>query len=265
MAITNKQQETGTSNQVLDPVKPQIPVLDEISSFHEILETERVHRVLVKWRKRKRDEEVSNGTAILEKILQTLHDEVESRKERSELWDKALIAELKPDRARLELESRAAASAMSPEKQTQVVQVVASVLNIEISGQELGKMLSKTMASKAPAAESPRSMPPTPPADQRSPVTPHNIRPSEVDTRIREPEPRRPPVAPRSMRPPDVDTHIREPEPRRPPVAIAPRLSVTPSRPASRGPSRDDYTLGLRPQVPGDVSPCSLRWEDSFS
>lgn len=237
MAIANKQQETGTSNQVLEPVKPQIPVLDEISSFHETLETERVHRVLVKWRKRKRDEEVSTGTAILEKILRTLHDEVESRKERSELWDKALMAELKPDRARMELDSRIAASALSPEKQTQVVQAVGSVLNIEISGEELGKMLSKPKASKASTAEPPRAMPPTPPADQHSSVTSHN------------------------MRPPDVDTHTREPDSRRPPVA--PRVPLPPSGPASRRPSRDDYTTysqSLRPQGSGDVSSCSLPW-----
>lgn len=231
MAITNLQQATGANNQVLEPVKRRNPVLDEISSFHETLETERVHRVLAKWRKRKRDEEISTGTAILEKILRTLRDEVESRKEWSELWDQALIAELKPDRARLELEGRAAVSTLSPEKQTQVVQAVASVLNIEISGEELGKMLSKTVASKVTAAERPWSMPPTPPADQHSPVTPY------------------------TMNPPDVGTHIREPDPRR--ASVPPRISGLPARPPSRVATREDYTTysqGFKPQGPGDVS-----------
>lgn len=231
MASTNQQQATGASNQVLEPVKPRNPILDEISSFHETLETERVHRVLAKWRKRKREEENSAGTAILEKILRTLHDEIESRKEWSELWDQALIAELKPDTARLELGGRAIVSTLSPEKQTQVVQAVASVLNIEISGEELGKILSKTVASKVPATERPRSMPPTPPADQHSPVTPYN------------------------MKPPDVGNHIREPDPRR--VSVPPRILGLPARPPSRVATRDDYitySQGLKPQGPGDAS-----------
>lgn len=239
MAITNQQQATGASNQALEPVKPRNPVFDEISSFHETLETERVHRVLAKWRKRKRDEDISTGTAILEKILRTLRDEVESRKEWSELWDQALIAELKPDRARLELEGRAAVSTLSPEKQTQVVQAVASVLNIEISREELGKILSKTVASKVPAAERPRSMPPTPPADRHSPVTPYN------------------------MNPLDVGTHIREPDPRR--ASVPPRISFVPARPLSRVTTREDYTAssqGFKPQEPGDVSSSSFFfWE----
>lgn len=74
--------------------------------------------MLVKWRKRKRAEESSNGTSILEKILQKLHDELESRKARAELWDRALVAELQPDRARQELDGHAAAFGLSLEKKT---------------------------------------------------------------------------------------------------------------------------------------------------
>ena len=242
MAVANKQQDAGIGNQVLEPSRPQNPVLDEIKSFHEDLESERAHRVLVRWRKRKRDEEASAGTAILEKILRTLHDEFESRKERAKLWDQALVAELKTDRARLELEGRAAASALSLEKQTQFVHAVASVLNIEVSGEEVGKMLSKTTASTSQAAEPPKSMPPTTPADQRSPVTPHDTGTLQADTHIREPDARRLPVAPRTP--------------------------AEPSRSISLGGSRGDcitYSQGLRPQGPGDVSSQKLLLEDSFS
>lgn len=231
MAITSKQQEPGTSNHVSEAAKSHDLVLEEIKSFHESLESERTHRVLTRWRKRKRDEDLRNGTAILEKILGTLHEELENRKKRAELWDQALIIELQSDRARQELDGRAAVSALSLEKQTQFVHAVASVLSIEVSGEEVGKMLSKTTASTVPAAEPPRSMPPTPPADRLSPVMPHNTRTLQVDTHTREPSPRRPPVAP--------------------------RLPGPPSRPASRAGSRDDYTTrsqGLRPQVSGGVS-----------
>lgn len=119
MAITNKQHEPAISDQTLEPAKPHDPVLDEIKAFHETLESERVHRVLVKWRKRKHAEELSNGTSILEKILRTLHDELESRKARAELWDRALVAELQPDRARQELDEHATAFGLSLEKKTQ--------------------------------------------------------------------------------------------------------------------------------------------------
>lgn len=227
----NKQQPTGTINQVPEATKPQEQILKEIKSFHDDLEVEREHRVLTRWRKRKRDEELSSGTAILEKILRTLHEELESRKERTELWDKALVAELQEDRARRELHGRAAVSALSLEKQTKFVHAVASVLSIEMSGEEVGKMLSKTTGSTAPAAEPARSVPPTPPSERRSPVVSHDTRTIQVGTPIKEPGPRRLPVAP--------------------------RLPGPPSRPASRAGSRDDYTTysqGLRPQGPGDVS-----------
>lgn len=136
MAITSKQQEPGISNHVSEAAKPHDLVREEIKSFHESLESECIHRVLIRWRKRKRDEELSNGTAILEKILRTLHEELESRKERAELWDRALVTELQPDRARQELDGRAAASALSLEKQTQFVHALASVLSIEVPGEE---------------------------------------------------------------------------------------------------------------------------------
>lgn len=229
MAITSKQQETGNSNHVSEASKPHDLVLEEIKSFHESLESERIHRVLIRWRKRKRDEELSNGTAILEKILKTLHEELKSRKERAELWDKALITELEAGRARRELDGRAAASALSLEKQTQFVHAVASVLNIEVSGEEVGKMLSKTTASTASAADQPRAMPPTPPAEKHSPVTVHDTRTPHVDTPIRDSDPQILPVAPH----------------------------IPASRPASRGGGRDDWTThlqGLRPQGQGDVS-----------
>lgn len=256
----NKQQEIGTSTHVFESIKPQVPVLDEISSFHENLETERVHRVLFKWRKRKRDEEVSTGMAILEKILRTLQDEVESRKERAELWDKALIAEIKMDRARLELDSRAAACILTPEKQTQVMQAVASVLNIGISGEELGKVLSKTLASDASAMEPTKSMrPPTPPADQHSPVMPQITKTLDTDTGIREPSPRMPPVALHMSSPPSrpqIRPRISSLPPRPP---VAPRISSPTSRLASRATSTGDYTTSsqvLGPQASGDVCSC---------
>lgn len=236
MAVTNKQQKPGTGNHVSEAAKPSDLVLEEIKSFHESLESERVHRVLIRWRKRKRDDELSNGTAILEKILRTLHDELESRRERAELWDKALVAELQPDRARQELDGRSAMSALSLEKQTQFVHAVASVLNIEVAGEDVGKMLSKTTTSTTPAAEPPKSMPPTPPSDRHSPITPHD------------------------MRTPHIDTHIRESDPRRLPVA--PRIPDAPSRPANQAGIRDDYTTysqGLRPQGLGDVRSRSPR------
>lgn len=226
MAIMSKQQEPGTSKHAPEAAKPHDLVLEEIKSFHESLESERIRRVLFKWRKRKRDEELSNGTAILEKILRTLHEELESRRERAELWDRALVTELQPDRARQELDGRAAESPLSLEKQTQFVHAVASVLSIEVSGEEVGKMLSKTTASTAPAAEPPRSMPPTPPADRHSPVTPHETRPLHVDTHINDSDPKRLPVGPR---------------------ILAPKL-------ASQGGSRDAHLQGLRPQGQGDVS-----------
>lgn len=229
MAITSKQPEPDTSNHVSDAAKPHDLVREEIKSFHESLESERVHRVLIRWRKRKREEELSNGTVILEKILRTLHEELESRKERAELWDRALVAELQPDRARQELDGRAAASALSLEKQTKFVHAVASVLSIEVSGEEVGKMLSKTTALTAPAVEPPRSMPPTPPADKHSPVTPYDTRTLHVDTRIRDPDPKRLPVAPR----------------------------IPAAKPTSQGGSHDDYTTrsqGPKPQGQGDVS-----------
>ncbi|POS73436.1 hypothetical protein DHEL01_v208166 [Diaporthe helianthi] len=178
----NDQHEIETCDQVWESIKPQNPALDEISSFHETSESEWVHRVLVKWRKRKCDEEVSTGTAILEKILRTLQCEPESRKQRAELWDQALIAELDTDRARLGLDNRAAASALTPAKQTQVVQAVASVFNIEISSEELARMFSRTTTSEASAVKLTRSMPPTPPVDQHSPIVLHNTRPLDVDT-----------------------------------------------------------------------------------
>lgn len=233
MAITSKQQPpgTGTSNHVSEATRPHDQVHKEIKGFHESLELEREHRVLTRWRKRKRDEELSNGTAILEKILRTLYEELESRKERAELWDKALVAELQEDRARQELLGRAAVSPLSHEKQTQFVHAVASVLNIEVSGEEVGKMLAKTTGSTAPAAEPARPMPPTPPSERRSPVMPSNTRTLQVDAHTKEPDPRR--------------------------LSVAPRMPGPPSRPASRAGSRDDYTTysqGLRPQAPGDVS-----------
>lgn len=231
MAIMSKHWEPSTSNQLSEVARPHELVLEEINSFHESLESERIHRVLTRWRKRKRDEELSNGTAILEKILRTLHEELESRKERAELWDQALVAELRSDRARQELDGRAAVSGLSLEKQTQFVHAVASVLSIEVSGEEVGKMLSKTTASTALAVERSRSMPPTPPADRLSPVTPHDTRTLHVDTHTREPSPRRLPATPHLLGPP--------------------------SRPASRAGSRDDHTTnsqGLRQQMSDDVS-----------
>lgn len=235
MAITDKQHEPAISDQVLEPAKPQDPVLDEIKAFHETLESERVHRVLVKWRKRKRAEELSNGTSVLEKILRTLHDELESRKARAELWDRALVAELQPDRARQELDGHAAAFGLSLEKKTQFVHAVASVLNIEVSGEEMGKMLSKTTASTALATEPPSCMPPTPPADSHSPGKPHETGTPHVDTQTREHDPTRPPVAP--------------------------RMPGWLSRAASHVGSRDNCTAplqGLQPQGPGEVSSRSL-------
>lgn len=235
MAITSKQPEPGTSNQVVEPAKTQRVTLDEIKSFHESLESERIHRVLVRWRKRKRDEELSNGTAILEKILQTLHEEFEARKERAKLWDQALVAELKPERAQQELGARAAASVLSLEKQTKIVHSVASVLNFEVSGEEMSRILSKTPVPTSPAGEAPHSMPPTPPAERRSPATPHEARP------------------------PQVGTHVRESDPKRLPVT--PRISGLAPRPDSHGGSRDGHTTtlqGLRPLGPADVSSLSL-------
>ncbi|KAI7785306.1 hypothetical protein LA080_007591 [Diaporthe eres] len=236
MAITSEQQEPGTSNHVSEAAKPHYLVREEIKSFHESLESERIHRVLIRWRKRKRDEELSNGTAILEKILRTLREELESHKERAELWDRALVTELQPDRARQELDGRAAASALSLEKQTQFVHAIASVLSIEVSGEEVGKMLSKTTASTAPAAEPPRSMPPTPPADRHSPVTPHDTRTLHIDTHIRDPDPKR--------------------------LSVTPRIPA--SKPTSQGGSGDKYkghSQGLKPQGQGDKTRSPTRAE----
>ncbi|KAG8160305.1 hypothetical protein KVR01_009841 [Diaporthe batatas] len=272
MAIMNNQQESGTGNQCFESTKSQCPVLDEISRFHETLETERVHRVLAKWRKRKRDEEVSTGTAILEKILRTLQDEFESRKERAELWDRALIAEIKTDRARLELDSHTAASTLTSEKQTQVVQAVASVLNIGISGEELEKMLSKTAASDASAAREPtKSMrPPTPPADQHSPVMPHNPRALSADTHIREPSPRRPPVLPHMSSPPSRSQTGPRLSSLPPRSLVAPRILSPPSRPASRAASSGDYTtssqvLGLQASGGKTRSPTRIETADPYA
>lgn len=228
MVPTNQQEELGVSNQVSDPAKSRSQISKDIEDFHESLEAERVHRVLLRWRKRKRDDELSNGTAILEKILRTLHEEFEERKERAELWDQALIAELKTEKARRELEGRAAASALSPEKQTRLVHAIASVLNIEVSSEEVGKMLSKTTAVTGSVAKSLKSTPPTPPADQRSPVSPRNA---------------------------GSPHHVRESESRT--LESAPRTPGLLSRTDSQAGSRDDYTAyqqGLRPKAPGKVS-----------
>lgn len=232
MAITNLQQELSTSKQISDPAKPHNQTLEDIKDFHEDLESERIQHVLQRWRKRKRDEELRNGTALLEKVLRALHDGLEDRKERAELWNQALIAEIKPDKARHGIESRAATSTLSLETQTQFAHAIASHLNIKLSREEMGRMLSKTTAAPASAAKSLKSSPPTPPAEQRGLATP---------------------PAKRSLHSED---HARESEARR--LATAPRTPGLLSRSASQAGSRDDYAVylqGARPQGPGHVSP----------
>ncbi|KAL1876920.1 hypothetical protein Daus18300_002526 [Diaporthe australafricana] len=223
MAITNLQQEPSINKQVSDPAKPHNQTLEDIKDFHEDLESERVQRVLQRWRKRKRDEELRNGTVILEKILRAVHDGLEERKERAALWEQALIAEIKPDKARRELEDCAAASTLSMEKQTQFVHAVTSHLNLELPSEELGRILSKTTAAPASAAESLMFSPPTPPADQHGLATPHDTRPLHIGNHIKEPESRR--------------------------LAAAPRTPGPLSRSASQAGSRDDHAAYPQDQI----------------